>query len=267
MDGEGRRAVPDAAFLTAEIAHRIGALDLRIQFDLTSPWTVLFGPSGAGKSTILRILAGLIQPRAARITLLDHPLLDVQQCLNIPPGKRRIGYVTQQPALFPHMTVRRNVAFGLQALAATEREQRVEEMLRLFRVEALRERLPGALSGGEYQRVALARALAPDPKLLMLDEPFSGLDADLKESILSELTDWLAVRGVPALYVSHDLVEAYQTAANVIVIENGRLVVQGPVQQVLASRRERLLQQLGVVNQPTPAPAPDESQNSPRLQR
>lgn len=264
MDGEGRRAVPDTPFLTAEIEHRIGTLDLSISFSLTSPWTVLFGPSGAGKSTILRILAGLIQPRNGRITLLNHTLLNMSRGLSIPPGKRRIGYVTQQPALFPHMTARRNVAFGLHSLAPAEREQRVEEMLRLFRVEALADRLPGELSGGEYQRVALARALAPEPKLLMLDEPFSGLDADLKESILGELTAWLAARSVPALYVSHDLAEAYQTVADVIVIENGRLDVQGPVQQVLAPRRERLLRQLGVVSQPTPAPVPDVSQTSPR---
>jgi molybdate transport system ATP-binding protein len=242
----------------------MGTFDLRMNLSLTSSWTVLFGPSGAGKSTILRILAGLIRPENGKISMQNSPLLDVKQSLSVPAGKRRIGYVTQQPALFPHMTVHRNVGFGLHSLAATERDQRVQESLRLFRIEALAERLPKELSGGEYQRVALARALAPEPKLLMLDEPFSGLDADLKESILSELTVWLAARGVPALYVSHDLAEAYQTAADVIVIENGKIEVQGPVQQVLAPRRERLLRQLGVFSRPTPAQAPDESQTSPR---
>lgn len=252
------------AFLAANIEHQIGTFDLRVSFSLTSPWTVLFGPSGAGKSTVLRLISGLIQPKNGQITLNYHTILDVKQGLNIPAGRRRIGYVTQQPALFPHMTVRRNVAFGLHTLTAAEREQRIDEMLSLFRVTELSERLPRELSGGEYQRVALARALAPEPKLLMLDEPFSGLDADLKASILNELTGWLASREIPALYVSHDLAEAYQTAADVIVIENGRLEVQGPVQQVLAPRRERLLRQLGAVSQPTPAPAPDESQTSPR---
>ena len=256
--------MPDTAFLTAEIEHRIGTFDLRLNFNLTSPWTVLFGPSGVGKSTILRILAGLLQPQNGRITMENRILLDVKPGISIPAGKRRIGYVTQQPALFPHMTVRRNVAFGLHALSPDDRNQRVKEMLRLFRIEELAERLPRELSGGEYQRIALARALAPEPRLLMLDEPFSGLDADLKESILGELTVWLAARGVPALYVSHDLAEAYQTAADVIVIENGRLEIQGPVQQVLAPLRERLLRQLGVFSRPTPARAPDESQTSPR---
>jgi molybdate transport system ATP-binding protein len=263
MDGEGRRAVPDTAFLTAEIEHHFGLFDLRISFGLTSPWTVLFGPSGAGKSTILRILAGLIQPQNGKITLQKCVLLDSNEGVCISTGKRRIGYVTQQPALFPHMTVRRNVAFGLHEFSPEERNRRVSEMLRLFRVERLAERFPRELSGGEYQRAALARTLAPEPKLLMLDEPFSGLDAELKESILSELTAWLAEREVPALYVSHDVAEAYQTAADVIVIENGRLETQGPVQQVLASRREQLLRQLGV-SLPTPAPAPDGSQIFPQ---
>ncbi|HTZ90421.1 MAG TPA: ATP-binding cassette domain-containing protein [Alloacidobacterium sp.] len=259
--------MPDTAFLTADMEHHAGTFGLRICFRLTSPWTVLFGPSGAGKSTILRILAGLVQPRNGKITMQNRVLLDVKRSVSIPAGRRKIGFVTQQPALFPHMTVRRNVAFGLRALSSDEVSQRIEEMLRLFRVEKLAERLPGELSGGEYQRVALARALAPEPKLLLLDEPFSGLDAELKESILNELTAWLAARGVPALYVSHDLVEAYQTAADVIVIEGGRLEIQGPVQQVLAARRERLLRQLGVVSQPTPAPAPIESQTSPQPRR
>jgi len=264
MDGEGRCNVPEHAFLAADLEHRIGTFDLRVSFSLTSPWTVLFGPSGAGKSTILRIISGLIQPKNGKITLQNRAILDVKTGLSIPAGKRKIGYLTQQPALFPHMTTRRNVEFGLHALSPEERSQRVSEMLRLFRVEELSERLPRELSGGEYQRVALARALAPEPKLLMLDEPFSGLDADLKESILKELTVWLAARGIPALYVSHDVAEAYQTAADVIVIENGRLEVQGPVHEVLAPRRERLLRQLGVVSRPTPVPVPDESQTSPR---
>jgi molybdate transport system ATP-binding protein len=256
--------VADTTFLMAEIEHRVGTFDLRIDFSLISSWTVLFGPSGAGKSTILRILAGLNQPQSGKIAMQDRLLLDTKQGMSIPAGKRRIGYVTQQPALFPHMTVHRNVAFGLHDLSHADRDQRVDEMLRLFRVEELSERSPGELSGGEYQRVALARALAPEPKLLMLDEPFSGLDADLKESILSELTVWLAARGVAALYVSHDLSEAYQTAADVIVMERGRVEVQGPVQEVLASRRQRLLRQLGVISRPTPAPAQDESQTSPQ---
>jgi ABC-type sulfate/molybdate transport systems ATPase subunit len=265
MAGEGRCDVLETAFLTAEIEHHIGTLELRVHFRLTSPWTVLFGPSGAGKSTILRMIAGLAQPETAKVVMQNQTLVDTRRGTSVPAGRRRIGFVTQQPTLFPHMTVRRNVAFGLHDLTRNARNQRIHEMLGLFRVEELAERLPGALSGGEYQRVALARALAPGPKLLLLDEPFSGLDAELKESILRELTAWLMAHKVPALYVSHDLAEAYQTSADVVIIEDGKVEVQGPVHEVLAPRRERLLRQLGVVNPPKPAPVPTESRTSHRL--
>ncbi len=164
--------VPDTAFLTTDLEHRVGAFDLKISFSLTSSWTVLFGPSGAGKSTILRILAGLVQPRNGKIAMQSRILLETQRNISIPAGKRRMGYVTQKPALFPHMTIHRNVAFGLRALRPEEREQRVREMLRLFRIEELSDRLPGKLSGGEYQRVALARALAPEPRLLLSTSHF-----------------------------------------------------------------------------------------------
>jgi len=257
----------EAAFLTAAIEHGVGTLNLSAHFQLDKPWTVLFGPSGAGKSTILRILAGLTVPSKGSVTLNHRVLLQTNAGICISPGKRGIGFVTQQPALFPHMSVRRNIAFGLQDLDRTGRGQRVDEMLKLFRIEELSERMPVRLSGGERQRVALARALAPEPSLLLLDEPFSGLDAVLKESILAELTAWLKIRSLPALYVSHDIAEAYQTGAEVIVVENGRTEAQGPVQEILASRREHLLRQLGATTLPTPAPAPDESQTSPPPRR
>lgn len=240
--------MPDTAFLKADIAHRIGSLDLQVCFQLTSPWTVLFGPSGAGKSTILRILAGLTEPDSGTITLQNQLLLSTENKQSIPAGHRRIGFVTQKPTLFPHLNIRSNIGFGLHTLPQEQRDQRIDEMLRLFRIENFANRQPRELSGGEYQRAALARALAPEPKLLLLDEPFTGLDTVLKESILAELTAWLAERNLPALYVSHDLVEAYQTAAEVIVIENGKIEEQGPVQKVLAPRRQRLLQQLGCTN-------------------
>jgi molybdate transport system ATP-binding protein len=257
--------VTETAFLSVDIEHHIGTFDLHASFRLDQPWTVLFGPSGAGKSTILRVLAGLMCPTSGVVTLKGQVLLQTNTGIHLPAGKRGIGFVTQQPALFPHMSVGRNVAFGLHALDHSEREQRVAEMLKLFRMEALAKRMPAELSGGERQRVALARALAPGPDLLLLDEPFSGLDAALKESILTDLTSWLCARNVPALYVSHDVAEAYQTAAEVIVVENGRTETQGPVQEVLASRRQHLLTQLGALSQPIPVPAPTESQTSPRL--
>jgi ABC-type sulfate/molybdate transport systems ATPase subunit len=118
-------------------------------------------------------------------------------------------------------------------------------MLDLFQASQLAKRMPADLSGGEKQRVALARALAPEPRLLLLDEPFTGIDSDLKGSILVQLTAWLAERDVPALYVSHDVAEAFQTEADVVVIDRGEIQAHGPAQVVLASRREQLLRQLG----------------------
>ena len=143
------------------------------------------------------------------------------------------------------MDVTANVAFGLSGLNRRLSAERVERMLQLFHAAHLAKRRPADLSGGEKQRVALARALAPEPRLVLLDEPFTGLDADLKASILEHLTAWLADRKVPALYVSHDVAEAFQTAADVMVIESGQIHAHGPAQVVLAARREQLLRQLG----------------------
>jgi molybdate transport system ATP-binding protein len=267
MHLESSRTMVDTALLTAEIKHRVGAIDIRASFRLHQPWTMLFGPSGAGKSTILRILAGLTRPASGIVTLRDRTLVNTSTKILVPAGKRGIGFVMQQPALFPHMTVYKNVAFGLHSIDSAQREHRIIEMLKLFRIEAFAERLPNRLSGGERQRVALARALAPEPALLLLDEPFSGLDASLKESILTELATWLKERNLPALYVSHDVAEAYQTAADVIVIENGQTKMQGPVDAVLAQQRQQLLEQLGAANQPTPAPVQGEWRTSPQQQR
>jgi ABC-type sulfate/molybdate transport systems ATPase subunit len=143
------------------------------------------------------------------------------------------------------MNVTANVSFGLSRLDGRSRKERVEEMLELFQAGPLAKRMPGDLSGGEKQRVALARALAPGPRLLLLDEPFTGMDADLKISILRQLTTWLTEREVPALYVSHDVAEAFQTSADVVVINHGQIQAHGPPRVVLADRREQLLRQLG----------------------
>jgi molybdate transport system ATP-binding protein len=232
-------------YLQLDVEHTLGDLKLRVACTLSAPWTVLFGPSGAGKTSLLRILGGLIRPDRGRVVLDGRTLVETASRTWVPPAQRGIGFVTQRPTLFPNMDVTANVAFGVRELSRQSSGERVAQMLELFRASHLARRMPADLSGGEKQRVALARALAPEPRLLLLDEPFTGLDADLRNLIMEQLKAWLAARNVPTLYVSHDVVEALQTAADVMVIDQGQIQGHGPAQVVLAHRREQLLRQLG----------------------
>jgi molybdate transport system ATP-binding protein len=231
-------------YLRVEIEHALGNWALRVSCNLSDPWTVLFGPSGAGKTSVLRVVAGLMRPDRGRVVLHGRTLVDTSSGMWVGPARRGIGFVTQRPMLFPNMNVTDNVAFGLSGNSRA----RVGEMLELFEAGHLAKRMPGELSGGEKQRVALARALAPEPRMLLLDEPFAGLDAELKGGILERLTAWLGTREVPALYVSHDVVEVLQTGADVVVMDGGEIRAHGPARVVLASEREQLLRQLGGEN-------------------
>jgi len=227
--------------LDADIQLRHGDFRLEARFGLGSGWTVLFGPSGAGKTTLLRILSGLLVPDRGRIALGGRLLTDTAAHLNVPPGQRRIGFLTQQAALFPHLTGRANIAFGLHHLGRDASEQRVAEMLELFDATSFADRRAAALSGGEQQRIALSRALAPHPKLLLLDEPFAALDHTTKSVIVEKLH----ASGVPVLYVSHALADAWEMNADAIVLEAGRISSTGAAREVLAPYRDRLLDQLG----------------------
>lgn len=222
------------------IRHRQGRFTLEAEFSITNQWTVLFGPSGAGKTTLLRAITGLIAPDSGRIQFDGSLLLDTASNISVPPGHRSIGLVSQQPALFPHLTARQNVAFGIRHLEIKRRSARVLEMLRLFGAEALADQPAPHLSGGERKRVALARALAPAPKFLLLDEPLAGLDDASAQDILSHL---LAL-DIRVLYVSHDLAEIWRMPTEVVFLDAGRVTAIGPPQEVLAYHRERLLAQL-----------------------
>jgi iron(III) transport system ATP-binding protein len=185
---------------------------------------VLIGPSGCGKTSLLRAIAGLERISAGRIRVAGEPVADAETGVHRAPEARRVGMVFQDFALFPHLSVRANVAFGLANLGATDQAQRVEQMLSLVGLEALGKRMPHQLSGGQQQRVALARALAPAPALLLLDEPFSSLDVDLREELSQELRAILKAEGSTALFVTHDQAEAFAIGDRVGVMHQGRLV-------------------------------------------
>lgn len=229
-------------------AHR-GSFHLQVDCRFSSDWTVLFGPSGSGKSTLLRLLAGLDRQRIhrssrARIALDSDLLTDTPAGLWIAPGRRQTSMVAQQPALFPHLSVEANVAYGLRKLDSREQTVRVEEMLNLAGAPALARRRPQSLSGGESQRVALARALAPQPRLLLLDEPFSALDGEASDALIARLQPWLREHQIQTVLATHDATDAFSTGAEVALLRDGRLTALGPAAQVLAAERHRIQRRL-----------------------
>ena len=195
----------------------------------------LAGPSGAGKSTLLRIAAGLMRPQRGRVTCGDDVWLDTATGRQVAPELRACGYVFQDYALFGHMAVWQNVAYGLRGLARAERRRRAEELLARFGIAQLADERPRTLSGGERQRVALARALAPKPRVLLLDEPLSALDARTRASASRELAGVLRDTGVPALLVTHDFTEAAVLGDRVAVIDAGQIVQEGTAGELAAA--------------------------------
>jgi molybdate transport system ATP-binding protein len=222
---------------------------LDVSLDIPPGITILFGTSGSGKSTLLDCIAGLVPPDAGQIKIGDAIVFDSENRVNVPPQRRRIAYVFQSLALFPHMTVEENVAYGLPHLPLDQRTARIGEVLQAFRVENLRERRPAEISGGEKQRVALARSLVTLPRVLLLDEPLTGLDAELKASIVDDLRAWIAAQKIPVLYVTHTREEVDALGERVVVLDHGRVVNQGAPHEVLdAPRRKKLAQVAGFEN-------------------
>jgi molybdate transport system ATP-binding protein len=222
-------------------------LDVALQ--IPAGITILFGPSGAGKSTLLDCIAGLAHPDAGRIIAGGETLFDSQVGVNCPPQARRIAYVFQTLALFPHMSAEENVCYGLDGMPQQERAARVDEILKAFRVEKLRTRKPAEISGGERQRIALARSLITQPRVLLLDEPLSGLDAELKAAIVDDLRAWNTARRIPILYVTHTREEVDALGERVIAIDHGRVISTGTPMEVLeAPRHKRLAQAAGFEN-------------------
>jgi iron(III) transport system ATP-binding protein len=190
----------------------------------------LLGPSGCGKTTTLRLIAGFERPDAGMIEIGGQVMADAQTF--IPPEQRGVGVVFQEYTLFPHLTVAENVAFGLRKLSAHSRAQRLKEMLDTVGLTSFARRYPHELSGGQQQRVALARALAPRPSVLLLDEPFSNLDADLRTQMLHEVYTLLRELGTTAVFVTHDHEEAFLVADRVGVLHHGRLEQLGRPEEI-----------------------------------
>ncbi len=212
--------------LSVAIRREFPGYTLDVSFDATSGVTALLGPSGAGKTLTLRAIAGLLRPDGGRITLNNRVLFDATHHIDVPARDRRVGFVFQQYALFPHLTVAENIAYGLHGHQRAERAARVDAMLSLVGLIDLAARLPRALSGGQQQRVALARSLAPGPSLLLLDEPLAALDAPLRKRLGAELRALHDRTGVPMVLVTHDPAEATRIADSVVYIDAGSVRTQ-----------------------------------------
>ena len=232
------------------LKYRIGQFSLEAQWKVEPGHTLtLFGPSGAGKTTLLRVIAGLVQPQEGYIQVGGRTVYDGENGIFVPPHRRRIGLLTQGYHLFPHLTVAGNIGYGLSNWETGERRRRLEELVRLFQLSELVNRRPHQISGGQQQRAALARALAPQPALMLLDEPFNSLDVELRRSLRSELRSTLREAGMPAIMVTHDIEEAISMADAVQVILNGKVEAAGTPLDVLGQPGQgRVARLVGVEN-------------------
>jgi molybdate transport system ATP-binding protein len=224
-----------SARLDVRLVKRLAGFTLDAEWTADGGVAALFGPSGAGKTLTLQCLAGLLRPDAGRIVVDGRVLFDATTGVDVPPQARRVGYVFQGYALFPHLSVADNVGFGLRGRPRRERDMRVAEVMTRLGLAGLERRHPGELSGGQRQRVALGRALAIDPALLLLDEPLSALDSPLRRTLRDELRAVLADWGTAAVVVTHDFTEAYRLGDRIVVYEAGKVVQ--------AARRAELLWQ------------------------
>jgi molybdate transport system ATP-binding protein len=224
--------------LRAEARTRLGSLELDVTLEVPpGECLALAGPSGAGKTSVLRIAAGLVRPEWGRVEANGDTWLDTERGIDMPPERRRCGYVFQEYALFPHLSAWQNVAYPLRGLRRAERRERALELLARFGLRELADARPRTLSGGERQRVALARVLARRPAVLLLDEPLSALDARTRASASRELAAVLREVEVPALLVTHDFAEAAQLGDRVGVIDSGRVIQEGTPTELAAEPR------------------------------
>ena len=207
--------------LVVDIEKKLGSFLLRSKFETGSGTMALLGASGCGKSVTLKCIAGIMTPDKGRIVLDGETLFDSEKHIDLTPQRRQVGYLFQQYALFPNMTVLQNIQCGIRSGSRGEKQQRASEQLRRFRLEGLEKKYPAQLSGGQQQRVALARILASEPRAILLDEPFSALDGFMKWNLEMELADFLSDFSGPILWVSHDLGECFRSCRSVCIMDNG----------------------------------------------
>jgi len=224
-------------------------LDLDVEFVVPPGVTILFGPSGAGKTTVLRCIAGIVRPEAGHIAVGSSILFDSTERIDLPVRKRGVGYVFQDLALFPHLTALGNIEFGIGGLDRQRRRRRALDLMEALKIEHTAARRPGEISGGEAQRVALARALAVRPRLLLLDEPLSGIDEATKVAIIGDLKELNRELRLPVLYVTHSRDEAVTLGERILLLDSGRIVAAGEPLEVFGAPRSRSVARLtGVEN-------------------
>jgi molybdate transport system ATP-binding protein len=213
--------------LSVNLNKRINGFSLKVAWEIGNEIAVLFGYSGAGKSMTFQMIAGLMEPDEGIIRLDDKVFFDRSARTNIPPRKRSLGYVFQDLALFPHMTVRENILYGAHRIEKKTRDRKVREMLRAFHISGLADKYPGEISGGQKQRVAIARALIRRPDTLLLDEPFSALDNPVRTEMQQLLRKVRSEFNIPIVLITHDVFEAYTVADRIIVYSGGRIAQTG----------------------------------------
>ncbi len=223
------------ASLSVDLTHPLRRFELALSLDVPPGTLALVGPSGAGKSSVLRAIAGLLAPARGRIALGADVWLDTTASVDVPAERRPVGMVFQEYALFPHLTVRGNVAYGARG------KDDVDELLERFRIDGLATARPGSLSGGERQRVALARALARKPDVMLLDEPLAALDAHTRDTVRGELRALLGGLGLPTVLVTHDIEDATTLAERIGVIVDGRLLQVGTPSELLSRPADRFV--------------------------
>lgn len=222
------------SMLEVDVRRRLGKLQIEAAFSAGSGVTALFGRSGAGKTSIVNMISGLLKPDEGRIAANGRLLFDSAQRVSLPVHKRRIGYVFQDDRMFPHLTVRQNLAYGRWFTPRHERSASFDQVVEMLDIAPLMDRLPAALSGGEKQRVAIGRALLASPRLLLMDEPLASLDEHRKQDILPYIERLRDETQIPIVYVSHSLNEVARLANTIVLVSEGAVAAAGETTEILA---------------------------------